>query len=330
MRSERPAGGLHGRAAVRAIVTVGMHRLLRTAPAPVVSWVGSLEARLARLRRGRRRHLNRLARFLKHLRPDLPLERRQDMAVRCLDGFSRQAAEIALGPGFCGSRYLTIRGRAHLEAARASGRPLIFCLLHLGNWQIVPAATVSLGVPTTVIIYPMPNPLDQRIVTAFRRRCGVETLQRGYGGAAGAFRTLRQGRALMLSIDERHNERINAPRFGRTGVAETGNISIAVRLAHATGALLLPIYTLRQAGVRLVLTIAEPIDLLASMEGTADGRLRPLAEADLRAGIDRLEQAIAPVILDNLDQWIGIRSLMNDRHFARRKRAAAAVSAASP
>lgn len=305
-----------------------MHSLLRMAPAPVVSWVGSLEARLLRaLRPGRRRHLNRLARFMGRLRPDLPPERRWEMALRCLEGISRQGAEIALGPGFCRSRYLTVRGREHLDAARASGRPLIFCLLHLGNYQMVPAAMVSLGVPTTVIVYPMPSPLHQRLVTAFRRRCGVETLQRGYNGAAGALRTLHQGRALMLSIDERHNGRINAPRFGRTGVARTGNISIAVRLAHATGALLLPVYTLRQAGVRLELTICEPIDLTGAARKAADGRLRLLADADLRAGIDRLEQAITPVILDNLDQWTGIRSLMNDRYFVRRKRAKAKAKA---
>ena len=299
---------------------MGTHRLLRLAPEPVVSWVGSLEARLLRaIRPGRRRHLKRLARFIGRFRPDLPPERRWEMAVRCLDGISRQGAEIALGPRYLRSRYLTIQGRAHLEAARASGRPLIFCLVHLGNYQIAPAVMVSLGVPITAIIYPMPKPADQRNVTAFRQRCGVETLERGYGGAAGALRALRRGRALMLSIDERHNGRINAPRLGRTGVAEAGNISIAVRLAHATGALLLPIHTLRSRGVHLTLSIAEPIDLTGEATGGAEGRLRPLADADLRAGIDRLERAIEPVILDNLDQWTGIRSLMKDRDFRMRK-----------
>ena len=292
------------------------YALLRSLPSPLVSWIGAQVWGMRALRPSFGERRKPIVAFSHRVYPTLTDDARDAWARGYFCNVGRQRFEIALGADFCRSRYLTTQGETHLQAARATQRPLILPFVHLGNWKVTIATVAACGLPMVQIFRPERNPIAGWIVDDFRRRCGIHTLDLGYRGAAGALRALRSGRAVMLAVDELHERRINAPGFGRRGVGTAGNISIAVRLAHATDALLVPVFTLRVRGIRMSFHTLPPIDLREDAEGAPPtAGERRLSAATLAAGIQRLERAFAPIILANLDQWGGLMSIATDRFF---------------
>ena len=292
------------------------YRLLRCLPPSAVSTIGARLHPWLFTHPSPDKRQERLIAFSKRVYPRLTVAQRTAWAEGHLRAMGRVRAEIALPARYLDSADLQVEGMAHVDAARSTGRPLIIPFVHLGNWKITVAALMARGVPGVQIALPEADLRSARIVTDFRRRFGIETLAPGYRGAAGALRALRAGQALFLAIDELHRARVNAPRLGRTGVGADGNLSIAARLSLATNALIVPAFTLRRHGVRLVLHVLAPIDPQTLCP--ADPPKSTPTEDDLvRAIVAHLDGLITPIVLAHLDQWAGLAPLIDDREMRR-------------
>jgi lauroyl/myristoyl acyltransferase len=83
-----------------------------------------------------------------------------------------------------------------------------------------------------------------------------------------------------------------APHFGRR-LRSDGNLGKIVRLAAATGARVMPIYSERLAGARFISHVLPPLEL-------PRGRLDP---DTLRAEVARLDAVFAPAVRRLVEQW---------------------------
>jgi KDO2-lipid IV(A) lauroyltransferase len=100
-------------------------------------------------------------------------------------------------------RLFVHEGWEHVERARASGKGLIACTAHFGNFEVLAAAHTMLGVPITMVSRAMGRSRFNDLWRRTRARAGVEDLVVGKGDVVrAAIRAVKGGRVLGYVIDQ--------------------------------------------------------------------------------------------------------------------------------
>lgn len=283
------------------------HHALRLLPTDAVSALG---ARLSWDQEKRRPVASERARaLLRRLRPEADEAGIARLLRAHWRHLGRTLAEFSALPRFWREGRIEVAGREHLDAVRASGRPLVIAGTHVGSWEALHAGLSGLGVPFHGIYQRLPNRFTMRIADRVRQRIRREggpgaALAPTLGAVFEAHRLLesRQG-ALLYYVDEYWEQRVHAPALGRKIIIE-GNIARAVRLASRTGAAVLPCYALRLGeAARFRLTFLPEVPV-----GSPDrGR------AGILADITALDAAIEAVVRAHPEQWMMLHAFRADR-----------------
>ncbi len=282
---------------------LAIHHGLRICPIDVASAVGGYLGR--RTGRGRLAHKSRHARdLLGQLRPGLDDAALDDAITAMWDGIGRAYTEFSVLDRLAPSGRVAVEGLQNLDLARAAGGPILVIGVHLGNWELLGPVLAAEGMAPSVIYQPPRSRFRHAIARASRQRAGLRPLPPGSRGGAAAMRLLKQGGCLLMGIDEHVDGRVHGPVPGRKLVRE-GNIVTAVRLALATGAVVLPAWCRRTAGAHFRVRIEAPVVLAA-----APGR-RPSAAAS-GAGVEALDAVFRTILTENLDQWFMAHEVMPD------------------
>jgi len=127
--------------------------------------------------------------------------------------------------------HLSVAGWEEVEAARASGRPLLFMTGHCGNWELIPTLLDDAGIHIAAVARPLDDPALQQIVVDLRAHFGTRTIARGTRGAARQLlEMLRSGGALAMLIDQDTKvDGVWVPFFGRLAFTPVGAAEIAIR-----------------------------------------------------------------------------------------------------
>ena len=201
---------------------------------------------------------------------------------------------------------VTVVGGDELLALRRAGRPVVCVGLHLGNWEILGVALAGLGIRFTSFYQPPRSRFEHRIAVSARQSYGAELLPPGVGATRAALRLLSEQRGVLgIYGDEERRGYVNAPLFGRKP-APRANLVVAVRLAMASGAALVPCYVERLDGARFRATFLPPVELMPA----GNDRLGALDE-----NILRLDRAITAPILAHLDQWYSLLDYYRPERF---------------
>ncbi len=181
-------------------------------------------------------------------------------------------------------------GRERLLAIATAGEPTIFVSGHFANWEVMPAAIVDAGVACRMTYRAANNPyIDRRIIEA-RARYGVEMFgPKGQEGGREVLRTLQDGQAVALLIDQKFNGGVLAPLFGVSARTAVG----AVRMGLRFGGRLQPMSVARLPGARFRVTVYPPIVL------TSTG----VREDDLRAGVEQLNRFVEARVRERPAEW---------------------------
>ncbi|MCA8907480.1 MAG: hypothetical protein KDA64_06270 [Rhodospirillaceae bacterium] len=148
-----------------------------------------------------------------------------------------------------------------LEAALRSGRPVLVVSGHFSNWEALLVTASGIGLRIGVFYRPQKNPVIDAILKRIRRRFVTALMEKGPRGLRDAVSHLREGNAVGILVDERTAGEVSMP----SKTKEPGlPLRIAVRLARASGAVLLPVRLAREGGARFVLTGATPLALPAT------------------------------------------------------------------
>ncbi len=105
-------------------------------------------------------------------------------------------------------------GLEHLDRAIAAGRPVIVFGGHLGNWEIAALAAGQYGIDVAQIYRAANNKLVDRMIARFRGTAS-EFIPKGAIASRRALAALRRGAHLTLLVDQKLNDGIPVPFFGR-------------------------------------------------------------------------------------------------------------------
>jgi Kdo2-lipid IVA lauroyltransferase/acyltransferase len=224
--------------------------------------------------------------------------------MRLFHNVGRVMLEFSVLDRLWADGHIAVAGSEHLLAARAAGKPVILMGLHLANWEVIGPSLIGLGQRGFKFIYQPPRSrFEHQLALAARQRYGAVMLRPGVAAARIARRLLVDGRGvLLIYADDERNGRIGAPLFGRP-IPPRANLLNIVRLAWASGAVVIPVYAERLDGARFRVTYLAPVEL--APEGEDLG-------ARLIENVHRLDRVITPLVLARLDQWYMLLEYRDD------------------
>ena len=151
-------------------------------------------------------------------------------------------------------------------AAVASGKPLIFFSGHLANWEMMAIGSYQAGFEGGTVYRPPNNPYVDRWIVAQRSKCGSrEQIAKG-SGVKRMFTFLRRGLPVYMLVDQKTNEGLAVPFFGRFAMTTPAPAALALKL----NATLLPISLRRTQGARFEMAYHPPVQFTPSGDHDRD------------------------------------------------------------
>ena len=179
-------------------------------------------------------------------------------------------------------------GFEHIDRAVATGRRMIIFSGHIANWEIGMLAAVQYGISVAQIYRAANNPLVDGMITRFRGT-GGELIPKGAVAARRAIAVLRRGAHLTMLADQKMNDGIPVPFFGRTAMTSSALASLALRFDCDV----LPARVERLGGAHFRLTVFPPLPLPRSGDH----------HADVAALMARVNQILEEWIRDRPGEW---------------------------
>jgi KDO2-lipid IV(A) lauroyltransferase len=238
----------------------------------------------------RRRTLANLARAY----PELAATERRRLARRSWQHLGvvlvEQAALLARPIDAILSR-VRIDGLEHLQAVMARPGRVLVLTAHLGNWEVLTAASRLTGFPLAVVVRPLDSSRLNELAERIRRKTGVELIDKRRA-LRSVLAALAAGRMVGILLDQNATraEAAFVPFFGH--LAATSR-SIAV-LALRTRTPIVPIFTRRRPGGIHQVEVQPPV-------AWPDAGPREGAIVELTA---RCTAAIEAAIRQTPDQWL--------------------------
>lgn len=252
----------------------------------VGGWLGrTIGYRLPVTRRARRN----LARAF----PDKSEDEREAIVLAMWDNLGRTAAEFphiaSLSIG--SDTRIAFEGIEHIEAARALGRGALYFGAHFGNWEMFGPVALAHGIPLN-LVYRAPN--NRRLDWLFTERgnLGAEMIPKGPLGARRMLQLLHEGKAIGLLVDQKMNDGIPVPFFGRDAMTAPAIAQFALKF----GSPILPAHTIRLKGAHFRLVVEPPLVL-------------PPAEdrhAAILAVMTEINRIIEGWIREHPEQWLWV------------------------
>jgi KDO2-lipid IV(A) lauroyltransferase len=237
--------------------------LFRVLPVAAASWLGGALLRiLGPFTRGHRVAEANLAMAL----PELDAATRDHIRRRMWDNLGRTMAEYAHLKRFGAAPLVEVSGAEHVRDVLASGKPAIFFAGHLANWE-VPAMVVHANGIELPLVYRAPNnPYVDRLIRHARLPVTRTLVAKGGEGAKALITLIREGRSLGMLVDQKMNDGIAVPFFGRDAMTAPA----MVRLADRFGLPLHPVEVARTRGARFRVVIHPRLQFPSTGDKTAD------------------------------------------------------------
>ena len=212
----------------QALIAHGVFYFARLLPLDVASglggWLGRAIGPRLRIARRARRNLERAF-------PSMPAAGIDAILLGMWDNLGRTILEFPnLGAiRFSGDdRRVEVVGGENIDALRDDGKPGIFFSAHLANWEIAALSVTHRGLPIH-LIYRAPN--NRWVERLFQHRWpgGGELIPKGAGGARRALKLMGEGGHLGMLVDQKMNDGIAVPFFGRDAMTAPALAKFALK-----------------------------------------------------------------------------------------------------
>jgi Kdo2-lipid IVA lauroyltransferase/acyltransferase len=161
--------------------------------------------------------------------PELPAEEREELVRGTWENHGRVFGEMPHIEKIVASGAVYARPEDFqvILDAKANGGPVIFVGSHLANFELFGAVTSAQGFPLRAVYRAPNNPLVDRLWRRYRRF--AELMPKSAEGAKWAVRVLAERGNLALLIDQKFNEGIPVPFFGRDAMTVSAPAHFAAR-----------------------------------------------------------------------------------------------------
>ncbi len=121
------------------------------------------------------------------------------------------------------------------HAVAASGRASIAISAHFGNWEILPRVAAEFGVALGTFYRPASNPQVDQVIQAMRQAAvpGARYFAKGAKGAREGTAMLRAGGVVGMLVDQKLNDGIAVPFFGRDAMTTRAPAALALHFNAA-------------------------------------------------------------------------------------------------
>ncbi|HVA12184.1 MAG TPA: lauroyl acyltransferase [Stellaceae bacterium] len=258
-----------------------------------LDWASALGGFLARMIGPRLGITKRGDENLRRALPALSAAERRRIIAGAWDNLGRVIAEY---PHLDKFRLFDKNGRiegvdaGNILATRDPEKRYIFFSAHYGNWEIAIRTATQAGFAVTGVYRAPNNPIVDRFMLWARGAEGGELVPKGDIAAKKAFGALREGRALCMLVDQKMNDGIAVPFFGRDAMTAPALAVLALRYDCTV----VPIRMLRLKGAHFRM-ISEP-PLALPKTGNTD--------ADRRALMTTVNTVVERWVREHPEQWL--------------------------
>ena len=190
---------------------------------------------------------------------------------------------------FNGDGRIEVVGTEHFDAMRDDGGPGLMFSGHFGNWELMGPAAAARGAPLS-IVYRAPNNPRLRWLFDLRRSGGGVMVPKGAEGAKQALKLLKDGAHLAMLVDQKMNDGVPVPFFGRAAMTAPALALFAMRFRCKV----LPARIERLGGVRFRITVLPPM----RFAWTGD------RHADVLAAMTQVNAVLEEWIRERPEQWL--------------------------
>lgn len=180
-------------------------------------------------------------------------------------------------------------GAENIRAQGAPGKRAIFFSGHFGNWEVATLAVTQAGLRVAEIYRAANNPLVDKLINRARGVVGSELVPKGTIAARRAIVALQEGRHIAMLVDQKMNDGIAVPFFGRDAMTAPALARLALRYDCAV----VPVRVDRLKGAHFRITAEPPLPLPRS------GNI----EADTLALMTSVNRVLERWIRERPDHW---------------------------
>jgi len=167
-----------------------------------------------------------------------------------------------------GNNRVEVVGAENVDQLRDDGIGGIFVTGHFGNWELAALSVTQKGVNLVNIYRAANNPWVERLIVRCREPIGGRQYPKSGRGARNMLAAIKAGEHLGILVDQKYNEGIPVPFFGRDAMTAPSPAEFALRFR-------VPIVLARVErlnGARFRLTLLPPLDLPDTGDHGADVR----------------------------------------------------------
>jgi len=240
--------------------------------------------------------MNRARENLRAAYPDMQPAEMESIIREMCDNLGRTVAEYPHldklklhGP----NPRLEIAGKEIADAEIARGKGVMFISGHFANWEGMPVMATQLGYDGGLVYRPPNNPYVDNYISRMRASAGPKVqIGKGAQGTRKIFTMLRRGLCILLLVDQKTEQGVMAPFFGRPAPTTPAPAALALKL----GSTLLPASNERLGGARFRMTVHPPIEYTP----TGDH------DADVQALTEKINAAMEAAVRKRPSQWLWI------------------------
>lgn len=181
-------------------------------------------------------------------------------------------------------------GAEHIHALRDDGKAGILVSGHFANWEVQSVCSRKMGAELAVVYRAPNNPYVARLLTELRGAASGTQIPKGAEGARTLLRVLTRGGHVGMLIDQKMNDGMPVPFFGRDAMTAPAAAQLALRL----GIPLVPARAERLDGARFRITVLPPVE----PPSTGD------RNADVRILMERLNSLLEQWIRERPAEWL--------------------------
>lgn len=189
-----------------------------------------------------------------------------------------------------GDDRVEVVGADHVDRLRDDGIGGLFISGHIGNWEIASLGATQRGMPLVHIYRAANNPWVDRLIERCRQPVGGRHYPKSGRGARNLLSALKDGEHLGMLVDQKYNEGIPVPFFGRDAMTAPTLAEFALRF----GVPVVPARVERLTGARFRLTVLPPLEI----PDTGD------RAADVRAIMTQVNALFESWIRERPEQWL--------------------------
>jgi Kdo2-lipid IVA lauroyltransferase/acyltransferase len=163
---------------------------------------------------------------LKIVFPKLSRNEQNKLLDKMWDHLGRVAAELSYLQNEAIVKRIKING---VENLPAHGKPAFMFSGHIGNWELLSCVSQTGGRAITGVYREANNPIVDDIITKIRAPRYVNLIPKGTQGAVKIARSIKNNEAIALLVDQKMNDGIPIPFFGRDAMTASAIAELALR-----------------------------------------------------------------------------------------------------